>query len=673
MLNTNTTTPPRSRPHPTDRPAFPKRAVVTGGMPYGNKELHFGHLGGMFVQADVFARFLRDRLGADNVLFVSGTDCYGSPIVESHRQQVESGEFQGSIEDFVKFNHARQADVLKAYGISLDLFGASGFGPARDIHRDMCGQFFETLYANGHLQKRASAQFYDAKVGALLNGRQVLGRCPVPGCAAEKAYADECGLGHPYEPKDLIDPKSALSGETPELRSVENWYLDVVKFHTPLTQYNDAISKRPSCRPYVVSGIREFLEPPVIYVKADNEALLDEATPHLAAHERLAQGNNQPLKVIFKTLSDRDAATAEFTRRGMRFREGKTLVPFRLTGNVAWGVPAPALTGLEGSTFWVWPESLWAPLSFTATWLESKGKPRQEWKKWWASRDAQVYQFIGEDNLFFYSLAEMSMFMGDQGSTVSAEPADGQLQLPELIVNNHILFFAKKASSSGTLKPPLARQLLDYYTPDQIRAHFLALGLGLKSVGFKPKPLNPDATEKEADPVLKEANLLSNAFNKAVRSCFYTAQKYYDGVVPVGEVSDAVLAETDKAIVDYERAMTKHAFHEIMAILDNSVRSINRYWTVAAKPGAEIDPADPAIRQALLDTFHMVRVATVLLHPVAPFGTEMIREYLDVGPEFWDWNRIFDPLASFVKDPATHKIKNLEARMDFFPKHPSQF
>ena len=72
---------------PETRPEFPKRAVITGGMPYGNKTLHFGHIGGVFVFADVYARFLRDRIGEENVIFVSGTDCYGSPIAESYRRK----------------------------------------------------------------------------------------------------------------------------------------------------------------------------------------------------------------------------------------------------------------------------------------------------------------------------------------------------------------------------------------------------------------------------------------------------------------------------------------------------------------------------------------------------------------------------------------------------------
>lgn len=89
------------RIRPDERPVFPKRAIVTGGMPYGNKELHFGHVGGMFVHADVFARFLRDRIGKENVIFVSGTDCYGSPALESHRKLVEGG-YDKSIQDYVR-------------------------------------------------------------------------------------------------------------------------------------------------------------------------------------------------------------------------------------------------------------------------------------------------------------------------------------------------------------------------------------------------------------------------------------------------------------------------------------------------------------------------------------------------------------------------------------------
>src|SRR5512147_2133730 len=99
------------------RPTFPCRAVVTAGMPYGNKDLHFGHIGGVFVHADIFARFLRDRIGKENVLFVSGTDCYGSSIVEAFRIAVSEKAFTGDIKQFVRTNHELQKRSLAAFDI----------------------------------------------------------------------------------------------------------------------------------------------------------------------------------------------------------------------------------------------------------------------------------------------------------------------------------------------------------------------------------------------------------------------------------------------------------------------------------------------------------------------------------------------------------------------------
>ena len=88
-----------------DRPSWPRRAIVTAGEPYGNKGLHFGHVGGVFVPADFFARFLRDRLGRENVIFTSGTDCYGSPIMESYRKLKENEGYDKSIGEYVESNH----------------------------------------------------------------------------------------------------------------------------------------------------------------------------------------------------------------------------------------------------------------------------------------------------------------------------------------------------------------------------------------------------------------------------------------------------------------------------------------------------------------------------------------------------------------------------------------
>ncbi len=653
------------------RPEFPKRAVVTGGMPYGNKKLHFGHVGGVFVQADVTARFLRDRIGSENVIFVSGTDCYGSPIAEAYRGLKESGSFDGTIEDFVRMNHESQKKTLEEYGISLNIFAGSGLDDAKEEHRKLTNELMELWYKNGWLEKLVTRQFYDVKAGQFLNGRQVVGKCPVENCTSDKGYADECSMGHQYMPEELIDPKSTLTGETPEMRDVTNWYIDLTKFHDLMDEYVKDISVKENVRALVANTIGEFMTPPMVYIKNDYSEDYENIKAELPEHKFNAAANKTSFSLEFKDLKTRDEAREVLGRHDIRFRAGKTLVPFRLTGNIEWGVPAPVLDGEKGLTIWVWPESLWAPISFTRTYLNRIGKDKDEWKKFWCSKDAEVYQFIGQDNIYFYGIAEMVMFMATQGKdNLTIHPAEGQLTLPTLVANNHILFLNKKASSSGAVKPPMAEDLFAYYTPEQLRAHFLSLGLGLKSVSFQPKPLNPTAGEKDADPVLKEGKLLSNVFNRVVRSCFYTAQKYTDGKLPFGDIDEEVLKESRETIIKYERYMYRFEFHSVMNLMDTYIRNANKYW---ARNIAAADKADDAeLRlKTLCSVFHMVRTATALMHPIVPQGTELIAEYLGFGDKLWGWEHIFDTLYDFC-DSKEHQLKFLEPRFDFFPMHESQ-
>jgi methionyl-tRNA synthetase len=263
------------------------------------------------------------------------------------------------------------------------------------------------------------------------------------------------------------------------------------------------------------------------------------------------------------------------------------------------------------------------------------------------------------------------MWMGMQGKNPASKPEEGELSLPYLVAANHILFLNKKASSSSDIKPPMALDLLDYYTPEQLRAHFLGLGLGIKSVSFQPKVLNPDADQNAADPVLKEGNLLTNVFNRVLRSCFYTVQTYFDGKLPVGEVARDVLEEAQKAVLDYERVMCAQEFHSVMNVLDVYIRNINKYF-VAGMKKADAENDTVLREQTLINAFHMVRTAALLVHPVAPKGTEMLREYLGFDESFWRWDRAFDTVYDFMPDKENHTLKVLEPRVDFFAKHESQ-
>jgi methionyl-tRNA synthetase len=650
------------------RPVFPKRAVVTAGMPYGNKELHLGHIGGLFVHADTYARFMRDRLGRENVIFVSGTDCYGSPAFEQHRQMASRGEFNGTVEEFTEKNHLKQKEALDAYGIDIDLFAASGLGRARELHSDLSEAFITTLYKNGHLKKMSTMQFYDSEYETFLNGRQVVGKCPV---CSEKGYADECGNGHQYMPSMLIDPVSTVSGKRPEMREAVNWYFNLETCREVLEEWLGAFGAHPATRQFAVKIIEEFLKPPVVYVRKEHLALVTALQDALPAYRVLPDDDGSSRTLEFRDLASRERACLMLAENHVRYRTGKTLVPFRLTGNIAWGVVAPALEGLDGLTVWVWPESLWAPISFTMARLEEIGAGKDAWKDWWCSRDAGITQFLGVDNVYFYGPAEMAMFMGYNGPAPRPESGDGELQLPELVVNNHLLFLNKKASSSSALKPPTALELLEHYTAEQLRAHFLSLGLGLRSVSFQPKAFDPDAEAPAADPVLKEGNLLTNVFNRFARTCFYTAQKYCGGRIPEFEIDREVLREAEETVLDYERLMHACEFHSVMALMDTYIRGMNKY---AVRYLRDADTADDGEfrNKTLANMFHMLRTAVSLMHPIAPGGTELIGDYLNLDDRLWSWENIFEPVYFFMRNPKTHRLRFLEPRTDFFKRHPSQ-
>ena len=672
-----------------ERPQFPLRAVITGGMPYGNKNLHFGHIGGVFVPADFFARFLRDRIGKHNVVFVSGTDCYGSPIMEGFRKRQEAG-YEGSITDYVRENHKAQKEALDAYGISLDLYAGSGLDTAAKFHAQLTDELIRRLYEKGHLIKLSTRQFYDTKANQFLNGRQVQGRCPVRGCKSEKAYADECDLGHQFDPEELIAPVSQLTGTTPELRPVDNWYFDLPAFRDELQKLMDEWDLDPQVRPVVTKTVRESLAAPVIYVQNKFREAFDAVVGELPAHTlHEPTGNQQSFSVEFANWRDRDAARTTLEGAGVRFRTGKTLLPFRITGNISWGVPAPDLEGTHDLTVWCWPESLWAPISFTQTALaldavqSAEGGERRyanhDWRAWWCDDTSAVYQFIGQDNIYFYCVAQPALW----------EALDWNLFQDTPIANHHILFMNKKASSSGKITPPMASELLDFYTPEQLRCHWLSLGLDQKAVSFSPKAFDTSVSHKNkktgeevlvkddprvADPALKESAFLTNIFNRLARSCFYGAQNACDGHLPVATPHTDVVKEARAATLAFERAAYEFDAHGALKIAEEYARAANKRWGDASK-AAKGD--DVAYDQALADAFVALRTTTLLMHAATPWGCEKICEHLAFDPDvFFSWDHAFEgPLelaARAGQKPEDHALVELPPRTDFFQKHSSQ-
>lgn len=653
---------------PNERPVFPKRVVITAGMPYGNKNLHFGHVGGMFIHADIFARFLRDRIGKENVIFVSGTDCYGSPAMESHRKLQEEG-YEGTLEDYVRENHEKQKKTLENYGVSLNFFGASALDEAGEIHRKVSAEVFRRLYENGYIIKLSTPQFYDEEKKMFLNGRQVVGKCPIPGCCSDKAYADECSLGHQFLPSELMNPISSLSGKKPVLKDVENWYFDLEYCMDMVKDYNEYLRRNTNTRKYQLETVGEFLKKPCVYVPRkyiDDVTLLAAKMP---PHTLIDEEKKPSVVFEFESLEFRDKAKAVLDAAGIHYTSGKTLVPFRLSGNAEWGVPFPDCEELKDLTFWVWPESLWAPISFTLTYLKEKDK-ESELSKWWYDEEAKVYQFIGEDNIYFYAIAQTGLFSGLQ--VPKGEVADMEkVHLSHIIANRHLLYMDTKASSSSEIKPPSADELLEYYTKDQLRMHFMSLGLSSKSVGFKPQVFMKEEERVGADMVLKDGNLITNVFNRLIRTCFYAIQNNCDGKIPKGEACEEIRNMAEKAVLEYERHMYNHDFHRISYVLDDFIRLVNKHWVNNIKVADTTGDVE-CRKQLIVDCLYACKIIGILVHPIAPEGCEMFREYLNLGEEMWDWNRILEPISAYVEDVEKHELKFLEPRVDFFKKHERQ-
>ena len=647
--------------------------------------------------------------------------------MEGFRKRQEADDYKKHISDYVRENHDSQEADLASFGVSCDLYAGSALEPAVHIHERVTSEIIRRLHEKGALEKRSTKQFYDRKAGQFLNGRQVLGRCPIQGCKSEKAYADECDLGHQFEPEELIAPKSALTGETPELIPVDNLYFDLPEHLEYLKTYTKQLEHDPTVRSVVSKTMEEWLNPAQLYIQNKFREAFDAIEGGLPAHTVIEpEGNKSSFTVAFPSWRERDEAHEILNAGGVRFRSGKALVPFRITGNVEWGVPVPNDCGCTDLTCWVWPESLWAPISFTravlardAAKLEAAGadpsglaecaasdaelvgdapamimaEPEYthaslDWRDWWASEDARAYQFIGQDNIYFYCIAQSGMW----------EALDWNMQQSCVAANYHILYMGKKASSSSQTPPPLAHEMLEHYTPEQLRAHWLSLGLGEKPVSFSPKAFDTrvsgkdkDGTEilacndkRVIDPVLKEGAMLTGVFNRLARSCFYGVAvkegdeaSYRTGCIPAGTPSDEVIAETEQAIIAFEQAMHTFELHHALGVCDEFLRAANKRWSDASKAAKNAED-DKLMTQALVDAFHELRAATVLMHGIVPSGCEKICEHFAIAPEvFFSWEHIFETcdelVAELGEQAGTHAIKVLPPRFDFFEKHPSQY
>lgn len=201
-----------------------KRILVTSALPYANGPVHIGHLAGVYIPADIYVRY--KRLRGEEVLFIGGSDEHGVPIsIKAKREEVSPQEVVDRYHHLIKKSFAE-------FGISFDVYGRT----TSTTHRQVASDFFRKLYETGKLQEEISEQFYDPEAKMFLADRYIIGECPH--CGASGAYGDQCeACGSSLNATDLRNPRSSLSGATPELRETKHWYLPLNHYEAWLKEW----------------------------------------------------------------------------------------------------------------------------------------------------------------------------------------------------------------------------------------------------------------------------------------------------------------------------------------------------------------------------------------------------------------------------------------------------
>lgn len=274
-----------------------KRYTLTAALPYTNGPIHIGHLAGVYVPADIYARYL--RLKGHDVAFICGSDEHGVPInIKAKKEGI-------SPQDVVDRYHKIIKDSFNEFGISFDNYSRT----SAEIHHETASDFFKTLHQKGAFLEDTTDQLYDSKAQQFLADRFVIGTCPK--CGHTESYGDQCeACGTSHNATDLIQPKSAITGNVPELKSTKHWYL-------PLDKHEDFLKQ---------------------WIGKDHKA-------------------DWKSNVYGQCMS--------WINDGLR--------PRAVTRDLDWGIPVPA-EGADGKVLYVWFDAPIGYISSTKEWAETQGK-----------------------------------------------------------------------------------------------------------------------------------------------------------------------------------------------------------------------------------------------------------------------------------------------------------
>lgn len=612
---------------------IPKRAVITAGMPYANGPLHIGHLAGAHVPADVYARFQRMLLGAENVLFINGTDDHGST------SEVAAKKKGVSTEEFINEIHSMQAKTMENYHISLDVYTGTSREENYEDHKELCQEFLRELHKNGRLNKRTSLQWYDPEISMFLPDRYVTGECPNEKCDNTSAYSEECdACGRQYEASELKNPKSSVSQATPVLKETDHFYLDMWSATNELKTWLDG--KKRTWRKNVLAEVETTVMPTLAFTNK-SEPAFKEIKDNLPTHKsRYAPGRK--VAVAFSNLEDLEAGKKMLEEKGIECELLDGWAHRSITRDVKWGIPVPTdlEEGMEGKTLYVWPESLIAPISFSRVALKKEGLKGEALEKrieeYWKNDDSRIYQFLGQDNIFFYVLMQGAMWLGSKKNW----------NMTDIFASYHLQVNGDKMSKSkGNFFT--GDQLIQEkgYSSDQIRYFLSTLSLAEKNSNFDEETLK-NRNEFLAGP-------LNAAFEKPISAC----HSKFGGFVPDGELIGKTEKESAKLLPNYLRMMHKGDTAKILGMVENYARIINGLFTQYKPHDDRFDEKER--KDALYSSFYILKNLVIMLHPIAPETMEKLRKSLNLPEDIYQIKNLGTPF------PANHQIGE---QTEYFPQ-----
>ncbi len=228
----------------------PKRYTITAALPYTNGPVHIGHLAGVYIPADIYARF--QRMQSKDVVFVCGSDEHGVPItLKAKKEGITPQQVVDKYNGIIK-------QSFEDFGISFDNYSRT----TSKIHHDTASEFFKKLHSEGKFIEQVTQQLYDADANQFLADRFVVGTCPK--CGNKESYGDQCeSCGTSHNATDLINPKSAITGAVPSLKETKHWFLPLDKYEPFLKDWILEEHKKDwktnvygQCKSWIDDGLR---------------------------------------------------------------------------------------------------------------------------------------------------------------------------------------------------------------------------------------------------------------------------------------------------------------------------------------------------------------------------------------------------------------------------------